>query len=211
MIRILIAFDELDPDMGAYFTACKEEILLHTEDNSTINVDCINGRINNYNVVTDHITTFDEKPFIFISYAHGREDAILLNSDPVIDLENAYYFGTSLFYSCSCRVAQQLGKQLVEVENCKAFIGYREDAMLASVEKYDDIFRACDNFGIKHFLNGNTTLKTAFEAMIDFYTEQLDLLSLENAMAASYLLDSRNALTLLPSDSNCTLNDFYAE
>jgi DNA-binding LacI/PurR family transcriptional regulator len=210
MLKILIAFDAQDADLGNYFTTCKDDLLHHSNAHGIGEVICFDGKTGTTTTIIDHISNFEECPFIFVSYAHGREDAILLNAMPVIDLSTAYFFGTSLFYACSCRAAVSLGKMLIENANCRAFIGFTEDAMLASIERYDAIFMACDNYGIKHFLEGNSTLKESFEAMKAFYTEQLDDLYSINAVAASYLLDNRNALVLLPENSPCTLSDFYS-
>lgn len=210
MIKILIAFDDQDSDLGVFFTSCKDDLVQHANYCGIDDIVCFDGNSATHNLLPDQISSLDEAPFIFISYTHGQTDAILLNSIPIVNLSSAYFFGSSLFYACACKSGDELGKHLVENENCHAFIGFKDDAMLGSVEDYDSVFMECENFGIKHFLNGQTTIKESFEAMKEFYTEKIDELTYTaGALTAGYLLDNRNALILLPEDSQCRLSDFY--
>ncbi len=207
MVKLLIAYDKQDSDLGAYFQSCFDDISGHALNNGINTIYSFDGTENHRTIITDLIQQLEAKPFIFLAFTHGREDAILFSSAPIVDIENSYFFGQSLIYTCACRVAKELGRAL-EHHQCKAFIGFEKDSTLASVSKYDNIFMACENYGIKQFLEGGSSIRESFNAMYEYYSDQVYELYGINAAAAAFLLENRDSLVMFPTDANFTLHDF---
>lgn len=210
MVKLIIAYDRRDVDLGGYFQSCYNDISSYALNIGVNQIYSFDGTENHRTIITDLVQQLEAQPFIFVAFTHGREDAILFSSAPIVDMENAYFFGGALIYTCACRVANDLGPAF-EHHQCKAFIGYKKDSTLASLPKYDAIFMDCENYGIKQFLKGSLTIRESFNAMYNYFSDQVFDLYGENATAAAFLLENRNALIMYPPDANVTLKDFMLQ
>lgn len=207
MVKLLIAHDSTDPELGTYFSSCFQDIHDHASLCGGFQVFELNSQHDETHLQSA-IKAFQGMPFLFVAYTHGREDAIVLAQNQLVYLQNAYFFGESFVYTCACRVGQELADSLLS-HNCRAFIGFSNDSWLPQADDYIATFRICENQGIKTFMEGEKTILESFQAMEKMYTTKFDELVEENAFAASTLLDNLYALVIKTNGSeHLTLADF---
>lgn len=210
MIHILIPYDDKDPNRGEYFNESQKHLI--SKINIFDNIDytlldtntCFNNSIDNY------ISKLDEKPFILVAYLHGGNDALFVEEETYISTQNAYFFGETLFYACSCLSANMLGQQLIN-NGCKVFLGFNQKISSANNET-EPIFYHCENAFLYHFLSGNHTIQDCLSFMYDEY-ERMKIYLLHNygMVDASMLEDNLNAFKLLVDneDSKKLTKDFF--
>ena len=211
MVKLLLAYDGADSQLGTYFSSCFSYLESHASVCGNFEVRVLSEH-HDETCLQENITSFEGAPFLFVAYAHGRHDAIVHNGAPLVHSTNAYFFGKSLVYTCACSAGQELAGML-RAQGCRAFIGFSDDTNLLSTEAYDDVFRDCENYGLRMFMSGNKTIQESYQAMYKNYTEQFDELCEQGFPAVAFdlaaLLDVRNALFMDAAGSeHLTLADF---
>ena len=195
MINIIVVADDIDDRIG---NNCKlsYEHLGREIDPFNLNLQLITGQDCHSDAVVTAISTFSQQPFIFVGYSHGNEGALIstVAQDGYVSLRNAYHFGTSLFYTTSCSSALQLKSKLLE-ENCFAFVGYDDKVIVPENERDQQLFIACENSALVHFLNTDDTLAESIEVMRQQHRRQWDdYLSRDEYVTASLLLQNLDCL-----------------
>jgi len=150
MVKLLVAYDNTDPELGFYFSSCYQDICDHALLCGDFQISELNS-LHNATHLQSAIGDFQAMPFLFVAYTHGREDAIVLAENEIVHLQNAYFFGESFVYTCACRVGKELADSLLS-HNCRAFIGFSNDSWLLQADDYVATFRLCENYGIKIFM-----------------------------------------------------------
>ena len=201
MINILLAHDNKDEILGVSFEQCaslSKNILLPIAQIVELDSNSLNKE-----TVENTISQFDQHPFLFIAYSHGKDDALEQGYERYVSVENAYFFGTSFVYTFACYTANELGNALI-AQNCHTFIGY--DKEVRSVIEYHNIFAQCAVYGLERFIAGETT-GMIWEEMRNNYTQTIDSI---DAYAGDFtvlynLRKNRDALILL-GNTNTTIN-----
>jgi hypothetical protein len=187
MIDCVIAFDEKDTELGAYFLACKENLASFLEEQQISNlVEIPANRCNQ--VYMQHKIEHATKPFIFVAYSHGLENALVCQGEGYVKAnENTSLFTQSVFYTNACLSGKILANDLID-NGCLCYIGYEEsiNVLLAN----PGISIKCDNYGIMLFVGGNLTIYEAFQAMKKYYTSESEKLSFVDAAELTYARDS---------------------
>lgn len=211
MVKLLLAYDGADSRLGPYFSSCFYDLESHASTCGNFEVSTLNEHHDETHM-QEHIASFQGAPFLFVAYAHGRRDAIVHNGAPLVHPSNAYFFGESLVYTCACSAGQELAG-ILRALGCRAFLGFSADTTLLSTEAHDDVFRDCENYGLKMFMSGNKTIMESYQAMYEYYTKRFDeLLEMgfaEGLFDLAALLDIRNALFIdAEGNEHLTLADF---
>lgn len=206
MIKTIIAYDDNDFALGDYFIESHGDITSIIGVNALISnisirgLDCTEAQIN------ATLMTLNGSRFIFIALTHGNDNEFVCN-DVFISVANAHHFSNSFFYSTACSTGKGLGKILI-ANGCHSFIGYEADVEI--ILDYSNVFYSCENFGIKSFLQNDETVEESYNKMVGNYTIQIDYLllgSMDDLIAATYLINNRNCLTMLGNKA-LTRNDF---
>ncbi|HNW70036.1 MAG TPA: hypothetical protein PKI01_06515 [Bacteroidales bacterium] len=208
MANFQIAFDNTDLELGHYFEASKDDLVVFINQN--FQNPCINeipSQKCNCAYIDYIISLQNTSNFLFLAYSHGNTDRLIANGEAYIRTgQNAHLFENSFFYSMSCLSAQVLGPALINEHNCLAFIGYNDESY-AFDTAYKQLCIECDNFGIKKFIGG-LNIGEAYNQMKDYFTFQVDIL--ENAgeiIYAALLRKNRDCLVLI-GDQNLLFNLF---
>ncbi len=202
MINILIVYDDLDQEIGENALLCYQHLAKALSPNvHTAHIlqggNCTSERVEHT------IGTFEQKPFIFIAYSHGKEDKLISTHETngYVNTKNAYFFGESLFYTNACFTALELRNYLAH-HNCKGYVGYAIEVILPNDAQYDIFFTDCENAGIIHFLSTNDTLEASCKKMGEKYKEVADELVSKNCnVLASILLGNLDGLVFEDKDS----------
>jgi len=208
MARLLIAYDSADRHLGDYFLSCRHDICAHAEACNDFLIDELDSEHDDFQL-EQYISTYAEQPFIFVAYAHGCSDAVLLSGTPLVHNRNTYFFGKSLFYTCACDAGISLSENL-RAHNCYAFIGFTDKSNLQPrATDYVNVFMSCENYGLKLFMGGGVSIVESFEKMRTMYSDQAISLLSTNPVAASLLLANGNALYLdAQGQEHLTIADF---
>ncbi|MDO8367307.1 MAG: hypothetical protein Q7T20_10945 [Saprospiraceae bacterium] len=211
MIKLLLAYDGADSRLGTYFSSCFSDLETHASTCGSFEVCAINEHHDETHL-EENIASFQGTPFLFAAYTHGRQDAIVHKGTALVHTTNAYFFGGSLVYTCACSAGQELAG-ILRAQGCRAFIGFSADTILLSTEAHDDIFRDCENYGLKIFMSGEKTIKESYQAMYENYTKRFDEFCeigfAECPFDLAALLDVRNALFMdAEGNEHLTLADF---
>jgi hypothetical protein len=140
MINILVVYDDLDHKIGENAQFCYEYLANSLPADEHIK-HILRGENCTSERVEHTITTFNEKPFIFVAYSHGKADKLIstYETNGYVNLENAYFFGESLFYTNACLTALELKSHLTH-HKCKGYVGYSIEVVLPEDAQYDAIF-----------------------------------------------------------------------
>jgi hypothetical protein len=195
MVNIIVVADDIDERIG---DNCKlsYEHLGREIDSANMNLQLITGQDCHSDAVVAAISALSQQPFVFVGYSHGNKEALIstVAQDGYVSLSNAYHFGTSLFYTTSCSSALQLKGKLLE-ENCFAFVGYDDKVIVPENEQDQQLFIACENRALIHFLNTDDTLAESIEVMRQHHLKQWDeYLSRDEYVTASLLLQNLDCL-----------------
>ena len=143
MISAIIAYDDIDFEIGDYFNRS----YLHLDElrnQTTISITGIDGGNCSQNNINDLIPSFNHSPFVFVGLSHGTDDGLSLRGiDYYIQQNNANLFLNSFFYSTACHIGRCLGDILIS-HNCKCFIGYMDKSEVPLVSDYEDLFIECE-------------------------------------------------------------------
>lgn len=210
MIRLLIIKDNDDAGRGEYFEASQQHLISELAPHPSINPFILSTIDCQQNTIDHHISVYNGNPFIFIAYTHGEADAIYIGNQAYINNNNAYFFGDTLFYACSCLTAQGLGYTLRQL-GCRIFIGY--NATISSLNpETEPIFYACENEFIRLFLTTDQTIQDCLDAMYDRYVEYVSKLRNNYSTAEASILERNlSAFTILcdKNDYSLTRNSFF--
>lgn len=207
MANYHIAYDNADAILGWYFEQSKVDLISYIAANDA------GGLINeiaspqcNQAYIDIIIPQINARNFVFVAYSHGMSDHLQANASFYVRAGvNSDLFINSFFYSMCCHSGKHLGTALV-LGGCHAFIGYNEEAYVLP-GRFASIFIACDNFGIKRFISGNT-LQDSFEAMKQNFNEQIDALANSgDIFEALYLRKNRDALVMF-GNANTVFSSF---
>jgi len=214
MIRFIIAYDNLDSELGDYFEGCKNQLSGLLAENSAL----VNGEIyemagkqcNNAHIDII-IPRYNEHPFVFIAYSHGNETALCCGTERYVEKNiNAHHFKNSLFYTTACSVGKELGYHLI-ANGCVAFVGYKSDIHAFIQNEKKEISKNCDNAGIMAFLSDDITISEACGRMKNYYTQQIDkLYNVDDVLFAGNLVEARDALICL-GNQNLRKEDLFVE
>jgi len=211
MINFIIAYDNSDANLGAYFEECKNHLLgVLTEQSGLANeIREICGNRCNDAHIDILIPQYNSNPFIFVAYSHGNEKALYFGNCRYVEKDvNIHNFANSLFYTTACSVGKELGAHLIE-NGCLAFIGYDETVSAYKLTEKKDISKNCDNAGIIEFLSDDITIWEAYMRMRNYYTQQINKFeNLEDMMFAGDLVEARDALVCL-GDKNLKKENLF--
>jgi hypothetical protein len=207
MINILIPYDDQDESRGEYFRFSQKDLIRRLGENNDIEFQLLNTETCIQNSIDTYTSNFDENPFILIAYAHGTENTIEIEDEVYISNDNAYLFGNTLVYSCSCKSAKALGEQLID-NGCRVFLGFSATISSAKNET-EPIFYHCENAFLVRFLSTNETVQECLSYMYDEYSRmKLHLLENYGVFDASVLENNLSAFSVKyldkPIDSQLT-------
>ena len=175
MINIIIAFDNQNTSLGRYFDDCQRDITNLLAEHSHLLKSCSIVPSSQCNVAYIDFTVplLNPNPFLFISYNHGAEDSLKCAGISFVTIENCHHFTNSFFYSTACLIGKKLAPELIR-NGCKTFIGFKETTEVFEHVSYRQTFIQCDNFALKMFITSEATVGESFEAMKNYYTNQID-------------------------------------
>jgi hypothetical protein len=195
MNNLLVIYDNDDKKMGYYFKASHQDINNKLRDSSHIILHSLNTQECLTNPIEHHIKTFEGRPFIFIAYSHGNDDAIFIGDNKYIHSKNAYFFAETLFYSCCCFTANKLGNNLRN-QGCRVFIGYNT-TITSVADETDPYFQECENTFIHNFLTTENTIQESLKYMYNKYNEmRLFLINNFDVFTASTLESNLTAFEI---------------
>jgi len=195
MLNFFLAYSDTDAELGRYFSDCADDLkyfLLKNFPNANIH------EINQERLCYPLFDLEVEKaaPAVVTAFSHGSAaNELSHDGQPYLKKQNASSFKGTLFYTNACWAGRKLGHLLIEA-GCLSFIGY-DNVVFAVIGHYDK-FRDCDNYGIKCFLQGDST-GTAFDKMKAFYTKKIDELYADDIVASSRLSRNRDSLVIIGS------------
>lgn len=209
MINFIIAYDNNDANLGAYFEECKNHLLSVLTEELVNEIREICGNQCNDAYIDMIIPQYNSKPFIFVAYSHGNEKALCCGVGRYVEKDvNAHHFANSLFYTTACSVGKELSAHLIE-NGCLAFIGYDESVSAYKLTEKKEVSKNCDNIGIIEFLSDDITIWEAYMRMKNYYTQQIDKFQkIEDVMFAGDLVEARDALVCL-GDKNLKKEDLF--
>lgn len=208
MSNLLMIYDNEDDKIGYYFEASHRDIEVKLAELTSINLQSLNTELCLSNPVEHYIRSFDQKPFICVTYSHGDNNSIGVGGNSYINATNAYFFSDTLFYACCCLTAKALGGHLRN-QGCKVFMGF--NTTIASVyNETDSVFQDCENAFIHHFLTTNATIQESLSYMYKKYDEARYFLSENyNTLVASTLERNLSAFVILCNEEDLMLNKSF--
>jgi len=196
MIKVVIAVDEKDKQLGDYFASCKQYFIaaINSIDEISSEISEISARNCRKEYLDITLSHLKEVPFIMVAYMHGNEKQLIANGGVFLQVGNDNsYFKDTLFYTNSCSCGKYLGPDLIRYK-CSAFIGY-DQKVDVFLEDHREISIKCDNFGIIAFLTQNITAHEAYEQMHTNYSIEVNKMrSFGNILGASVLVNARESL-----------------
>lgn len=195
MINILLAFDEVDKDIGSFNQGCLEDYQeVFRQKGINDGIDFIKSISLNSLTVNLKLKPLDR--FVFVAYSHGEERRLLCNTGEYISEDiNIELFNNSFFYTVSCDTGKSLGENLI-INGCKCFFGYKTS--FNSWRGYKD-FSECANYGFFLFLEGESTMDI-YSLMIEKYNQHIDKVVNDDFFVAALLRENRDGLVYLGDD-----------
>ena len=150
---IYIAFDDADSLLGHFFQGCadyiKQNVVQEGMSYESINSESLTkDTINKY--------TCNAEEYVFCSFSHGTDSALLCNNMPYIETnDNVCNFYSSVFYTFSCHTAKGIGQEFQDAY-VLWYLGYKEEAWV--VPSYEDIFINCATSGLISYIKGKIAL-----------------------------------------------------
>lgn len=197
MIKFIIAYDNQDAQLGAYFTLCKDNLIAFLNEKAVLNI---------VEIGTQHCTQLnielkinainnDEK-LLFVAYSHGSKDAVICGGEAYVKVnENTHLFNNSIFYSNACLCGRDLKTDLIQ-KGCSAFIGSKNEVSVLLLDP--NLSAKLDNYALLIFIENNQTIHEAYISMLNHYDYEIDRLNeFEKGIGfgkAAYLLDARDSL-----------------
>jgi len=213
MINFFIACDERVADLGVYFEDCKNDIVGYLSEQSTLVKEVIREIKSlqcNEAYIEQIVKPFNPKPFVFIAYSHGVDNALRCNNASYVMTEgNTTTFQNSLFYSNACLIGRVLGQNLID-SGCFTFVGFTQEVLAFKFYNYKKTSIDCDNSGLKYFFSmPDVTIGQSVEAMKNYYTSQIDKLNnFKDIIFAASLTAAREAL-IVKGNAELKKEDLY--
>lgn len=208
MIHLLIAYDDQDARRGDYFTdsqkhlaeVLKHHCTIHSFDTSAINTNAIETKISALNESRN-------TPFVFVNYSHGETHSLHTAEKAFINEANAFYFGESLFYACSCLAGIGLKDRLM-AENCTFFMGYK--GRLTSIyPETEHLFYICENTVVADFLSNDVTIRDSIKAMYKQYSNFMEDSNIDSTTRS--VLAQNLSYFVFDGDETLAKKDFYTK
>lgn len=205
-MNIVIVCDKSDKKLGDFFNLCKDYAI----DLSNQAIDLPNIR-EVYDIDSDsmctHTSDVNLSNFIFFGFVHGSQECMYINGNTAFinTTINHYLLSNAFIYTFSCHNGNLLADTLIN-NNAHTFWGYKDEAWVCL--DYIEDFKKCALSGYFHFLKGKNIAESE-EAMRNDTNEIIDELYLKNMLAASYLLDNRNAM-VVKGKKDLTIKDFIS-
>jgi hypothetical protein len=204
MINTILLYDNEDATLGTFFNLCANKFLqLHSNTyNQTVSAE---HKTNNgdKNSIETSLSTYNNSKFLFVSFLHGNEDAMLIDNQQIVSSSNAYFLSNAFCYTFSCYCGKNLANVLIQNNAC-AFWGYIDKAY--SITDYEEDFTDLAISGLKHFFDGKS-IEKAYNAVIEEHTNKIDELYQTDFFAAATLLHNRDSVVVL-GNKNLNVNDF---
>lgn len=203
MISAIIAYDDIDYEIGDYFN--KSYLHLDKLRSQTISITAIDGSNCFETTINDLIPTFNQNPFIFVGLSHGSDDGLSLRGvDYYVKENNANLFINSFFYSTACHIGRNLGKILIS-KNCKCFIGYTNISEVPLVADYEDLFIECELHALKNFFLTTKSIQVVYDEMIEFTDNKIIELANIDTLEAMALIRNRDRFVIIGEHTNMQL------
>ena len=172
MIKVIIAYDDNDEELGDYFEISYNDINDFLSNVANIEVIPIRGLNCTESNVIDAIEDLEDEHFVFVGLSHGMETQLLTSNEVYVDISSLNHFSNSLFYTTACSTAKELGNELIS-NGCLSFIGFINDSY-ATYENYYHIYTECENYCLKEFLSSNNTIEESFDNMIELFDNKIN-------------------------------------
>jgi len=204
MINSILLYDNENPALGAFFALCANKFLqLH---NNTYNQSVSSEHKTDNgdkNSIETALSIYNRSKFLFVSFLHGDDNTMYIADNKIVSADNAYFFSNAFCYTFSCYCGKNLANVLLQNNAC-AFWGFIDKAY--TITEYEDDFAELAISGLKNFFD-NKTIETAYNSMIEEYTEKIDTLYKTDFFAASTLLHNRDSLVVL-GNTNISIENF---
>lgn len=197
MINTVIAYDDNDQELGDYFEECFQSLNIYLSQIDDVKLFHLTGLECTEDNLIETINLFDEDKFVFVALTHGNDAQLLTDNDILVDLENIDHLKLSLFYTTACDSAIKLGPKLIQ-NDCLSYVGYNQISF-STYEDYNQIYINCETYCLREFLNSNLTLENCFNNMLEYFDQQIGLLSIDNdeILVAMELINNRDAFRIL--------------
>jgi len=205
-VNSVILVDKSDEKLGELFSDLKNatdfELRKFAKDNHIVcQTMTLGSACDKYSIV-DSLSKVNERPFLFFVYAHGREDAIVVEGECVISSnENYYVLSNAVVYTLSCYNGGELADMLLD-NKLRLFVGYRGKANCPY--GMDDRTLSIGLSFVIAFLEGKTASES-FDVLYDSYTKSVRDTALDPFQRAAYQ-ESRDAL-VMKGDGNIQIKD----
>jgi len=189
----ILAFDNQDEKLGAYFSECADEIkdVISSELLKTL-IEISGEQLNIVNIDTQ-LSLINNAGFIFCTYSHGTITS--LNSKKVAYIKsevNTQNLKNSLTYTNACLAGNKLGSEII-AKGGRTFIGYKDEVHSILDEQYKKISIRCDNYALILFLN-NYSVKEALTKTRAYFNEKIDSIGFQSPFIAAILRENRDSL-----------------
>jgi hypothetical protein len=203
ILKVIIAYDSQDEDLGSYFTACKEDIVGFLEEQKENGfpleiIEIIDSRNCHTAYIDLQLAKYQNDSLLFIAYSHGLSHSLRCNRAGYIHSDNVSQLFHSWLYTNACSTAKELGIQF-DGQN-GVFIGFDKEIKAFKHESgLMQISINCDNCGIKYSISPHlpSAIQT-YKAMKSYYNSQIDRLDelRMDAISLGYLRETRDALKI---------------
>jgi hypothetical protein len=199
MLQLFILQDNDDARNGDYFAASHQNLLEALDKNSVQHKTIVVNTSACSQTADFYTSQFEGNRFIFVGYAHGANDCLLIDNEAYIHPKNAYLFNETLFYACGCWAANELGGILMDF-GCKIFLGYT-NTITTCEPSFDPYFYHCENAFLKHFMTTNASIDRCLKHMYEEYGRHIAHLIDEDVFATAQVLQGNlNGFKILFSD-----------
>jgi hypothetical protein len=211
MIKIVIAYDDNDIDLGDYFEESFRYLVKNIEAANETPTSVIRGLDCTEDNINNAIAPVNANPFLFVGISHGDITGrfLLTSNDTYVSSDNALNFCNSFFYSTGCNIGQDLGLDLIN-NHCKVFIGYDGPSYAPLDEQYNLLFIECELYALIKFLINNEPIIKLYTEMLSVTQDKIDWLTDQNEIIeAMNLQDNKDCMILLGDEAKVlTKNDF---
>ena len=196
MTKFIIAYDNQDPQLGSYFTLCKDNLMAFLAQKGIIEVVEIQGLQCTQLNIQLKIEQLESDTFCFIAYSHGNAHSVVSAGESYVTAnENTHLFNNSVFYSNACLCGRTLKTDLI-LKGCKAFIGSKNEVQVLLLDPH--LSAKLDNYALLVFIENDRTIHESYLSMLNHYDYEIDRLnSFEKGLGfgkAAYLVEARDAL-----------------
>jgi len=209
MIKIVVAYDDNDSELGDYFEESYKNLLqaIHASNETPTTVlrglECNEANVNNA------VNPLKANPFLFVGLSHGDETGnyLLTENNTYVSPNNAVNFTNSFFYTTGCNSGLDLGENLLQYD-CKVFVGYTDNSKAPLNEDYNSIFIDCELYALKQFLSSDLTINELFNEMLSYTQTQIDWLFAKDEIVEAMDLQSNKDCMMIFGDGSLRNQNF---